>query len=275
MEENKIFKTAKLIKPYIYDKENKCLRQLQIESEVYNLKEGKVELTWKEAETGNIINGDLSDYDVYPSKSDFVSGNRDTEACVELSLEEVIDKIAVCYTKRDSERKYVWVYENGQATKWYFDEHINVITVNYENGCLEDITTDVEIPEAYRSTEEVYKYNDYEVVNNDGTKEYHEGLYKRILLTDEQNKVVDKLQSMIAECKEAGIGIVFDYRSCELKVYNKASVGMYEYSPSEDDDHVLIETDFERSRRIEGIEDVNTDDDYWFVLDKNTIKTSK
>ena len=80
---------------------------------------------------------------------------------------------------------------------------------------------------------------------------------------------------MIAECKEAGIGIVFDYSSCELKVYNKASVGMYKYSPSEDDDHVLIETDFERSRRIEGIEDVNTDDDYWFVLDKNTIKTSK
>lgn len=277
MEENNnnvTFKKVTNHQPFIYDDFDKCLRQLKLASVTWNIKRGETTIKWLTAETNEIIVGDLSDYDVYASKETFSNGNKIGAGLYkEASAYDIFSLLSRRYMNIEDGRCYVWTFEDGQAVKWFYDEHISSVTFNTEDNTFK---SDVEIPESYRSASDVYFYNDYEVVNNDGTKEFHEAMGKRIFLTDEQNALVDKLQSILEECEKAGVTIVMDYYDYSIKAYNKAATGEVEYSPCVDGEkQVAVKVDLERARIITGICDINTDDDYYFVYDKSDIKTSK
>ena len=124
--------------------------------------------------------------------------------------------------------------------------------------------------------EELFDYNDYEIVHNDGTREYHEGVLGRLALTPEQKALADKLQSVINECKEAGMAITFDYSDYNLYAYNQLMIKEVGYDAQCDDDtEERYRLTLRRAYELKGIGEVNTDDDYFLVIKKDTLKTSK
>ena len=283
MEKNEmIFKCVNTRAPYIVDEENKCLRQLHLTKVVYDLQHGLTDLTWIEAETGKLIVGDLSDKKVFVNEEHFQKGEilKQTDLYAERNINEVIYTNLSCRNaKVDGKRYYSWVYRNGHADKFYYDEEIGAIKITFgdDGKGAKKAEADIELPETYYDVEEVYDFNDYEVVNNDGTKSFHEGLCKRLRLTDEQNVMLDKLQAMLDECGRAGIQIAFDLCDYQLTAFNKANVERIEYDPGYDEEEEICHSlNLRESRTLSGVYDINTDDSsLQFVVAKNTLKTSK
>lgn len=278
-ENNKVFKRVKnqYYTPYIYDTKEQCLRQLQFIMTTHDVKAGTSEHQWRMAETGEIITGDLEG-EIYSSEAAFNCGN--TIPCD--SLYEKMDDdhlfryVSASHKHCDNGRTYIWVYENGQAVKWFFDERINEVVECVGKKGEYPWKTDVEIPESYSCVEEVFEYNDYEVVHNDGTREYHEGVLNRLTLTPEQKALADKLQATINECKEAGMGIIFDYSDYNMYAFNKSNVKEVSYDADYDEDtEERYHFSLKRAYRFNGISDANTDDDYYLIIKKDTLKTSK
>lgn len=258
---------------YVYDNESKCLREITIKSAKYNLNTGTSELTWVEADTNKEIVSDLSDVKVYASEEFF---KRCESLCVddiirEIDINELFDLMYIrnIQTSKCGGRKYGWVYADGEAQKWFFDEHIGEVTFNYIDKNTRNVETDVKFPDFYFNAEEVYRFNDYTVVNADGTKTFHEGVCKRLQLTDEQKALTDKLQDVINKCKEAKIEIYFDTCNYELYAINVANIERIEYDPVLSDDEEAHEIYLRNARKFNNIYDINLDDpDYQMVIKK-------
>ena len=278
-ENNKIFKRVKSAyhNPYIYDTRTKCLRQLQFLQTTYDVKAGSSEHQWKMAETGEIITGDPSG-EIYMNEAAFNVGDTIPSSALYENLTELqLFRWLPGRSMTEGDRVYIWAYENGQAVKWFFDEHVSeVVETISDNNSYTNWKADVEIPESYSSAEEVYEYNDYEVVHNDGTREYHEGVLNRLTLTPEQKALADKLQAVINECMEAGMGIIFDYSDYNMYAFNKSNVKEVSYDADYDEDtEERYHFSLKRAYRFNGISDANTDDDYYLIIKKDTLKTSK
>lgn len=257
---------------YVFDGESKCLRQITIKCAKYNIKLGTSELTWTEAETNREIVSDLSDLKIYASGDGFNAGQELKACCVisEVGINDLLKDFRFKgYRYLDNGRVYVWTYINGSAQKWYLDEHISELTFDHTDKYNRQDKADVGIPETYRSAEDVYCYNDYTVVNSDGTKEFHEGVYKRLILSEEQNALVDKLQKVINECKDAHIKLAFDTCDYQLYAFNMANIDRLEYDAQTNDDEEAYSFDLRKARSIENVYDVNQDDSsYCFVIKK-------
>ena len=225
--------------------------------------------------------GDLSDKVVYANEDLFKKGEllKPSDLYANKTIYEVI-RSEVCRrnVKCEGVRDYLWVYQNGVCAKFYLDDEIGKITKTWgTDGTGQCKTeTDIKMPESYYSPQECYEFNDYEIVNNDGTKTFHEGLCKRLKLTKDQEVLVDKLQAVIDECKEAKIQVSFDLNDYTLTAYNVANVERVEYDPCVDDDEVAHYLNLREARTISGVYDINTEDDsLQFVVKKDTIKTHK
>ena len=279
-ENNKIFKRVRgeYRKPYIYDEKAKCLRQLQFLMSTFDVETGNSEHQWKMAETGEIITGDLAG-EIYLDKIAFNNGRTISHDSLYENMTEsqLLNRVPVSHRSFKDERVYIWTFENGQAVKWFFDEHINeVVETISDKGDYTIWKADAEIPESYSCAEEVFEYNDYEVVHNDGTREYHEGVLNRLTLTPGQKALADKLQSVINECIEAGMAIDFDYSDYSLMAYNQSQIKEIGYDVSYDEDtEERYRLGFRKAYTFKGVGDINTDDDYYLVISKDSLKKSK
>lgn len=280
MEENsKVFKRVQnqYYNPYIYDTKEKCLRQLKFVKTIHDVKNGTSEHYWKMAETGEVITGNLEG-EIYFNEAAFNCGETISCSALYENMDEprLFSHVPAAYKRNENGRTYVLIYEDGQAVKWFFDEHITEV---FE--CVGDKNefpwkANAEIPESYSCVEELFDYNDYEIVHNDGTREYHEGVLGRLALTPEQKALADKLQSVINECKEAGMAITFDYSDYNLYAYNQLMIKEVGYDAQCDDDtEERYRLTLRRAYELKGIGEVNTDDDYFLVIKKDTLKTSK
>lgn len=277
-----IFKSVNNRAPYIVDEDSKCLRQIHLTEVVYDFKNGTTQLTWYEAETGDFVHGDLSDKVVYANEDLFKKGEllKPSDLYVNKTIYEIIrSENWRRNVKCEGVRDYLWVYQNGVCAKFYLDDEIGKITKTWGTDGTGQckIETDIEIPESYYSPQECYEFNDYEIVNNDGTKTFHEGLCKRLKLTKEQEVLVDKLQSVINECKEAKIQVSFDLNDYTLTAYNVANVDRVEYDPEVDEEtEVAHYLNLREARTISDVYDINTEDNnLQFVVKKSSLKQSK
>lgn len=188
-----------------------------------------------------------------------------------LALVNIMDGLFIPhYVKEDETGPFVWIYENGEAAKWRLEEHAKKVLIGKCDGIKNRV--DCQLPEEYyMSPDEVYKYNDYTVQDKDGKTEVHEGVYKRLMLTDEQNALLDKLQAVINECSDAGIAIEYDLSPYHLVAFNKKNIKEYYYEPVYDEEkEAAYELDLSRAGRvIKGVGDVNTEDgSLQFVIEK-------
>lgn len=256
---------------YVFSQEDKKLMSIKPAKTVYDIKEGTVEQTF-------ILGGEGEprkigeNWKFYYGEQSFKEGSSLPQSDIVKKM-TTMDVMEIMFrgVKNDNNGNgpFVWIFENGEATKWYFEERVNKVTIDHLNSGK--TTMDCEQPEYYYDAEEVYQYNDYTVKNSDGTVTVREGVYRRLMLTDEQNKLVDKLQNVINECKKAGIQIDYELSDYHLVAYNAKDIEEIGYDPNYDDEtEVAYHLELARAgRTIFGVGDVNTDDDYLkFIIKK-------
>lgn len=260
---------------FVYLEDEKKLVSMQPARTTYYLDEDKAEQTF-------ILGGDESqthrlalDGKYYVSEAAFAGGaSLPRENAVRPDkLDDIMKSLFRAYlVKEDETGPFVWVYENGQATKWRIENHAEKVVIDHING---KVDCGIELPETYFDPEEVYKYNDYVVQEKDGKTKVREGVYRRLFLTDEQNALVDKLQEAIDECTKGGISIDFDYADNSVTCFNIKNIKEFGYCPSVDEEtEESYPLDLSRAGRcLKRIGDYNTDDgDMAFVIKKSTKK---
>lgn len=261
---------------FMYDKDNQKLVTIQLVSTIYYIESGEVEemcILGGDSEIQRICN---LDNQYYCSEAAFKGGAQlgREHAVIKETLKDVMKHVFRAYlVKEDEVGPFVWVYENGQATKWRIEEHTKKVIVDYTDHYK--ATMDCDEPEAYESAEEVYMYNDYILQEKTGECVVREGVYKRLFLTDEQEKLVDKLQDAIDACIKGGISIDFDYCSNSLNCFNIKDIKEFGYCPQIDEEtEESYPLDLSRAgRSLKHIGDYNTEDsDLQFVIKKSTKK---
>lgn len=256
---------------FVYLENEKKLVSMQPAQTTYYFDEGKAEQTF-------ILGGDESqthrlaiDGEYYVSESAFTSGASipRENAVRHDKLEDIMKNLFRAYlVKTDETGPFVWVYENGQATKWRIENYAEKVVIDHTNG---KVDCGFELPDTYYDPEEVYKYNDYVVQEKDGKTKVREGVYRRLFLTDEQNALIDKLQTAIDECNKAGVAIDFDYADNTVTCFNRNGIKDYGWEPGHDEEkEKSYPLDLSRAGRcLTGIGDINTEDSSLeFVIDK-------
>jgi hypothetical protein len=194
--------------------------------------------------------------------------NHEGEVCTEL-LKGTPNRC----THTDEKGAFVWAFVKGRAVKWYFRKHIDVVTWHYKNSHVDCATCDADggVPESYYSCEEVYQYNDWTEVRENGERVKHEGVYNRLRLEPDQEELADKLQQAIDACKEAGMNIYFNFASYDLNAVNVRHIERLGYDPSVDKEaeEAHYFDDSRVARVFENVGDLNTEDnDLKFVIKK-------
>lgn len=288
--DKKIFRTISCGVLYMYNQEMQSLVEVRPLREVFNLNNGKATQEWRVANTDALMTTHYEpatedepekfDGEMYHTFDDFEKGKK-------MPIDDVFypprkeDHICNCLMKcgnrylcTDDKGAFCWIYEKGQAVKWYFREHIDTVTWEYNEHGQIDVVSDYdggELPEAYSSSEEVYKYNDYRFVDAEGHEEVREGVYKRLKLDDDQKLLAGKLQKVLEECKDAGMKVYFSTTHYDLRAVNQRNVECIGYDPEFDEE---TEQEFEfDDRRVShvfsGVYDLNIEDsDMKFVIKK-------
>ena len=287
--DKKIFRTISCGVRYMYNQEMQSLVEVRPLREVFNLNNGKATQEWRVANTDAVMTTHYEpatdeepekfDGEMYHTFDDFEKGKK-------MPIDDVFyqprkeDHICNClmkcgnrYLGMDDKGAYCWIYENGQAVKWYFRGHINTVTWEYSEKGQTTVTSDCgcELPEAYSSSEEVYKYNDYRFVDAEGNEEVREGVYKRLKLEPDQEKLAEKLQQVLEECKAAGMKVYFSNTHYDLRAVNQRKVEQIAYDPEYDEEtEQAFEFDDRRvSHVFSGVYDLNIEDsDVKFVIKK-------
>lgn len=287
--EKKIFRTISAGVRYMYNKEMQSLVEVKLICEVFSLNSGKASQIWRVANTDKTARTryepatdeepEKFDGEMYHTFEDFEKGKKMTidELFFNHSTEcDICSGLVkgLVYIKIDEKGAYIWTIENGQAVKWYFREHIDTVTWEYNEEGQITVTSDYdggELPEAYSSSEEVYKYNDYRFVDAEGNEEVREGVYKRLKLDDDQKLLANKLQQVLEECKEAGMKVYFSTTHYDLRAVNQRKVERIGYDP-EFDEETEQEFGFDDRRAshvFSGVYDLNSEDsDMKFVIKK-------
>ena len=264
--EQKVFKTIDANCNYVFVKSEQKLTPFRAVKSVYHLDTGETEnyIKIEGSDKEQVFDGTMN---FYRNEDDFKKGIPVSTPTWNKSLKDIMYDL-FRYVKEDENGPYVWTCENGEAVKWRIEEHTNTIVIDHQDK--KNTTIGCESPEDYFSPEEVYRYNDYKVMTDDGVIE-REGIYKRLFLTDEQNKLVDKLQAVVEECAKNGIAIDFDHANYEVLAFNVNNIKEYGYEPVYDEDkeaaYPLYLT--RAGRAIHGISDINTDDGgVYFIIDR-------
>lgn len=285
MEQN--FATMRVKNVYWFNTEREALVQLVLVRSNFRLDTGKATHEWAEADCDPKKIKLVTEYNpeqpdllprFYNTPEDFEKGvtykadtlywmRSEEDVCGELLKNRGCRR-----THHDEKGAYVWAFIKGQAVKWYFRKHIDIVTCHYVKGVLANATADdVDVPVAYYNAEDVYQYNDWTEVKPDGTRVKHEGVYNRLRLEPDQVELADKLQAVLDECKAAGMKVYFNLCDYDLNAVNVRHIERIEYDPSVDEDTEAAYhfEDDRAGRAFSGVYDLNTEDnDIKFVIKK-------
>lgn len=273
----KIFATIREKNVYWFNTEREALVKLVIRYSSFNLDTHKTRHEWALAGSDGKDIVLAHDYDpqepnavptFYKTVDDFEKGKTMTTA--ELYMMQNEDMICSPIVnarqckrtfKDDAKGCYIWAFVKGQAMKWFFNDHVEIVTWKYVDGFFATAKADIDVPENYWSAEDVYQYNDWTEVDADGNRTVHEGVYNRLRLEPDQEEMMDKFQAMIDECMEKGIRIYFSQNDYCLNAVNVRKVKCLEYEPEhEEETETVYDFDDSRvSRVLNGVYDINTE----------------
>ena len=284
------FRTIMIGVRYMYNKEMESLVEVRPLREVFNLNTGKATQEWRVADTDKVMTThytpatetepEMFDGEMYHTLEDFEHGCKmsiDDVFCTKRDEAHICCCLLKCgyrYIYTDDNGAYTWIHEKGQAQKWYFREHIDTVYWEYSEHGQITVTSDYdggEMPDSYRSPEDVYKYNDYRFVDADGHEEVREGVYNRLKLEPDQEKMVEKLQGVLDECRAAGIRVYFSTTHYELMAVNERKVERIDYDPEYDEEteQTFEFNDHRVSHVFSGVYSLNSEDsDIRFVIKK-------
>ena len=285
---SKTFKMMNSGNRYMYDNEMQALVEVKLLREVFNLDSGASMQEWRVANTDRTVQTHYTpatedapeqfDGKMYRTLEDFEKGEpMGMDAFCGKADEERICRGLVrphrSDVQQDEKGAYFWTIEKGEAVKWYFRDHIHEVTWDQADGPI-TVTSDYEgdqLPVSYPSSEHVYKYNDYRFIDEYGEETVREAPLKRLMLDDDQKALAGKLQSLIDQCKEAGMTIYWSNADYTLNAVNVRRVERIEYDPcvDEEKEEAHYFDDSRAAHTFKNVTDLNSEDsDLKFVIKK-------
>lgn len=132
-----------------------------------------------------------------------------------------------------------WIFENGEPVEVKPCPDLIVIY----NCTKETLVDGKPMPETwYRTREDCIKWNDYTIVEADGSKRVQKSKLRRLMLNDEQRGLVETLKKAFEALKSAGALVVYDQDCCGFDVYNINDVEDWKFTDDVQED-VLEKTD--------------------------------
>jgi hypothetical protein len=284
----KNFRTVNGSTKYMFNSELQALVEVTPLREVFNLDSGVSMQEWRVVGTDKTMKTHYTpateeepeqfDGKMYKTLKDFEAGNAIPMEDIFYGYDNEV-RIVQCLVPAhgrsvsfDAEGAYIWTMEKGEAVKWYFRKHITNVTWEYNEKGQITVTSDceIDIPESYRSSEDVYKYNDYRFIDGDGKEQIREGVYKRLFLEPDQKALAEKLQAVLDECKKAKMLIYWSNADYTLNAVNLRKVQRVEYDPEVTDDEEAYYFDDSRCSHVfKNVTDYNSEDsDVKFVIKK-------
>ena len=134
---------------------------------------------------------------------------------------ELCTLIPGCYelVKEDEDgkffNKFYWMMVDGEPQKIF----ITAKRIEFDANTRQ--ATDIKLPdEFYKDREECVKWNDINVVEADGTKRVQKSVRRSLLLTDEQQAIMDELCEVLKKAREAKIKLGYDADDDDLTAIN-------------------------------------------------------
>lgn len=124
-----------------------------------------------------------------------------------------------------------WVFENGEAVEKSIDDIVFVLDSNH-NLCIKDGT------KLYKTREDVFKHNDYVMVDEQGVEHVIESIATKMKMTDAQMVAIQNLKDAIDTLRLNNIRLWYD-GDCEQLIafnYNNSEDSYVGYAPDMEED---------------------------------------
>lgn len=128
-----------------------------------------------------------------------------------------------------------WVFENGEAVEKSVDDIIFVLDSNHELSIKDGI-------KLYKTREDVFKYNDYVMVDEQGVEHVVESVATKMRMTEEQMVVIQKLKDAIDALSYYNVGLYYDGEQERLIAFNESQTedAYVGYAPDMEDDYQSV-----------------------------------
>lgn len=141
---------------------------------------------------------------VYANESDFKRGE-----IIPFEHLYMSDKILPFVDISDGNGHCTWVFEDGKAKR----KNISHITMRFD-GELKTTTP------CYKQEADVYKHNDIEVKEIDGSIRVVECLAKKMQFTDEQKGMINQMKNLAKQMQDSGLKLFWDYNNESVVAVN-------------------------------------------------------
>lgn len=162
------------------------------------------------------IKNSFSTDELYSSVKFYEAGN--TVSTYKLEFNSILPgcrEIAGGDDEGDLYKQFCWVMADGEPTKKYID-----VTI-VEFDAITRKATNIKLPdEYYASRDECIKWNDITIVEKDGSKRVQKSVRRSLLLTDEQQAIMDELCEVLKKAREAKIKLGYDADEDDLTAIN-------------------------------------------------------
>lgn len=226
---------------------------------------------------GYVLNketGKLEKYEFISARFTFQNDNKPIYRCKlggkEMEIEDDFDVY-------DSEREFVFgnindypsyvyfhscgLYDNGLSA-WYLEDG-DAVPINRKDIPMEYKNNKLSFADGkkyYNTRNAVFYNNDYIVVDENGNETRHESYNSKIILTDKQNELLDKLSELISEIVHSNIELLYDRGAGSLVAFNNANVRVVDRWKCDDSEPICDALQLDSARYLNAIADTHSGD---------------
>lgn len=142
---------------------------------------------------------------------------------------------------------HAYIFKDGQAV--YANVKGMVCEYDFKSNEFKSET------KCYASEKSVYEYNDFQILNEDGTTTIKKSLKTRLAFNDEQKALLDELGGLLDKLKGSGVCVVYDRETETLCAFK--DIVRFTNSDELEDDDVCV------THMAHDIRSMTTIDDYW------------
>lgn len=113
----------------------------------------------------------------------------------------------------NTQTRTAWVFENGEAVEKSVDDIVFVLDSNHKLSIKDGI-------KLYQTREDVFKYNDYVMVDEQGVEHVVESVATKMRMTEEQMVLIQNLKEAIDVLSSKNIRLWYDTDHERLMAYN-------------------------------------------------------
>ena len=192
---------------------------------------------------------------VFDSSEDFKEGKAACSlyenACDMYAFKRVVP-VVIKKDDEGNETFHAYIFKDGQAVfanvkgmvcEYHFKSH----EFKSETKC-------------YASEKSVYEYNDFQVLNEDGTTTIKKSLKTILAFNDEQKALLDELGGLLDKLKNSGVYVVYDRETETLCAFK--DIVRFTNTDEINDDEVCV------THMAHDVRSMSTIDDYWGVVIK-------